>query len=115
MQMDQECKDFIEELSGHIRDLTPHDQSEDTTYTCRPEALKIAHISFEAAVKEIDAAVRQSMKNLMSKAKSEEKKESLRNDNSTWCPIIGEICIEYSNLAIRISKVLDTMDTWNLD
>jgi hypothetical protein len=51
----------------------------------------------------------------MSKAKSEEKKESLRNDNTTWCPIVGEIAVEYSNLAIRISKVLDTMDEWNLD
>lgn len=113
--MDKWGKEFVEHVSSFIGDPTLDDEREDTTYTCRPEALKIAQLSFDKAVKEIDAVVRQSIKNLMSKAKSEEKKESLRNDDTTWCPIVGEIAVEYSNLAIRISKVLDTMDEWNLD
>ncbi len=75
--MNQVDKDFIEDLSGYIGDVTPHDQSEDTTYTCRPEALKIAKIGFDKAVKEIDSVVRLHLKKLVSGAKSEEKKESL--------------------------------------
>ncbi len=106
--MNQTDKDLMNELSGHIRDHTPQGESDDTTYTVRPEALKIAQLSFDAAVKEIDAAVRQPLIKLASE------NEVVRyNAGGEWSGMVMDISVEYTNLAIKISRVLDTLDQYD--
>jgi len=105
--MNQTDKDYVKALSGYIRDITPHVQSDDRIYVSRPEALKIAQISFDAAVKEIDAAVRLPLKKL-SKVD-----EIVRyNAGGQWSDMVGDIALEYTNLAIKISKILDRLDLY---
>ena len=104
--MNQVDKDYVKELSVDIRGITPHFQSDDITYVSRPEALKIAQVSFDAAVKELDAAVR-----LPLKERSKADEITRYNAGGLWSDMVGDIALEYMNLAIKVSKILDRLDT----
>jgi hypothetical protein len=104
--MTQVDRSLIKELSGYIRAHTPHGKTEgDYEYKPRPEALEIAQLGFDAAARKIDAAVRLPLLKLVS-----EDVKSSYGAGDVLSGMVIDISVEYSNLAIRISKILDTLE-----